>query len=138
MSLAGMSEPGLMGTFLPHISSDDMSLVVKAIASYMGYFGSRFVGNDIQLMCGNLLDTSVGKTFTLYCIMLQATSFNYKFALYATLVCLLGQYLASLYSQCRPYRDKTDKTKSLNIMNTIWPTEKGVNELNIKPGTVKY
>ena len=38
----------------------------KAIVSYMGYFGSRYVGNDIQLLCGNILDHPVAKTFTLF------------------------------------------------------------------------
>lgn len=127
-----------IAAMLPGVTNTDLGLTFKAVVAYMGYFGSRYVGNDIQLLCGNILDTVIGKTFTMFCIMMQATGYNLKVATVMTFVALLVQYLASSVSECRPYRDKLDGKKQVEIRNTVWVTEKGVDGLNIKPGTVKY
>jgi len=129
--------PGLMA-LVPQLTAEHYNMMFKALATYMGYFGSRFVGNDIQLICGNLLDTTIGKTFTLFCIMMQATTYNWQIALLMTLVFLVVQYFSSTLSECRPYRDKLSGDKDINIMNTAWVDEKGLDAFNKTPGSVKY
>ena len=93
--------------------------VNKAIMTYMGYFGSRFVGNDIQVLCGNVLDTPLAKSFTLFCIMYQATD-NLNVALSMTLVFVIIQYLMSISPSCGKYKDKTT-SKHVNNVGTAWP-----------------
>ena len=102
----------------------------KAIVSYMGYFGSRYVGNDIQLLCGNLLDHPVAKTFTLFCIMYQATD-NFDLAITMTIFFLILQYVMSVLPSCNKYTEKTDNKRKVNIHATTWAHDKGLNSLNL-------
>jgi hypothetical protein len=102
----------------------------KAVISYMGYFGSRYVGNDIQLLCGNLLDHPIAKTFTLFCIMFQATD-NLDLAVTMTTFFLIIQYVMSVTPSCNKYQDKTDTKRNVNIHATAWPNDKGLNNLNL-------
>lgn len=83
----------------------------KAVAAYLGYFGSRYVGNDIQLLCGNVLDHPIVKTFTLFCIMFQATD-NFYLGSVMTIIFLTIQYAMSNSESCRNYIDKTTMKKS--------------------------
>lgn len=106
--------------------------VFKAVASYMGYFGSRFVGNDIQVLCGNLLDHPIAKTFTLFCIMFQATD-NLNLAIFMTVVFLILQYFMSITPACNRYIDKT-AAKNINIHAVTWPKNKDLDNLELKPG----
>jgi len=93
--------------------------VTKAIMTYMGYFGSRFVGNDIQVLCGNLLDTPLVKSFTLFCLMFQATD-NINIALCMVIVFIVLQYAMSTCDACGKYVDKTT-TKRVRNVGTAWP-----------------
>ena len=103
----------------------------KAVVSYMGYFGSRYVGNDIQLLCGNILDHPVMKTFTLFCIMFQATD-NFDLALMMTIAFLIVQYIWSISPMCNKYVEKTSDKRRVNIHGTAWPNDKDLNTLNLK------
>ncbi len=103
----------------------------KAVISYMGYFGSRFVGNDIQLLCGNILDTPLAKSFTLFCIMYQAVD-NLSLALVMTLFFISVQYVMSINPACNKYVDKTT-AKNVNIGSTVWAVDKDLDSLNLKP-----
>ena len=99
----------------------------KAVVSYMGYFGSRYVGNDIQMLCGNILDHPIIKSFTLFCIMFQATD-SINLALFMTMVFIVLQYVMSVSSICNKYVDKTT-AKNVNIHATAWAQDKDTTEL---------
>jgi hypothetical protein len=103
----------------------------KGIISYMAYFGSRFVGNDIQLLCGNVLDHPVAKTFTLFCIMYQATD-SFDMAVAMTLFFLIVQYAMSISPACNKYVDKTT-AKKVNIHSVTWPINNELDSLGLKP-----
>lgn len=103
--------------------------IFKAIVAYMGYFASRYVGNDIQNICGNLLDTPVAKTFTLFCIMFQATD-NLNLSITMTIVFLLIQYVMSITPQCGKYIEKTDAKRKVNIHATAWAKDVELDSLN--------
>lgn len=103
----------------------------KGVVSYLGYFGSRYVGNDIQLLCGNILDHPVMKTFTLFCIMFQATD-NFDLALMMTIGFLILQYVMSISPMCNKYVDKTVDKRKVNIHATAWPNDKDLDSLNLK------
>ena len=94
--------------------------VVKAFATYMGYFGAKYVGNDIQVLCGNIFDHPAVKTLTLFCIMFQATD-NVRIALSVTMVLLCFQYVISLAPTCGKYLDKT-VAKRVDNHGVIWPS----------------
>lgn len=102
----------------------------KALVSYMGYFGSRYVGNDIQLLCGNILDHPVVKTFTLFCVMYQATD-NFDIALIMTIVFLILQYVMSITSICTKYVEKISTNRHVQTYGTAWPHDKDLTMLNI-------
>ena len=102
----------------------------KAIVSYMGYFGSRYVGNDIQLLCGNILDHPVAKTFTLFCIMFQATD-NLDLAVTMTIFFLILQYVMSILPSCNKYTEKTDTKRKIDNHATAWPKDKDLNAINL-------
>jgi len=103
--------------------------IFKAIVSYMGYFASRYVGNDIQMMCGNLLDHPIAKTFTLFCVMFQATD-NFDIALIMTTAFLLAQYFMSVSPLCAPYKEKT-QAKHVRTTATTWAHDESVDNYNI-------
>lgn len=116
-----------MNTFL---SDPTFKKCFKALVSYMGYFGSRYVGNDIQLMCGNVLDHPVAKTFTLFCVMFQATD-NIDLALMMTVVFLILQYIMSVAPFCGNYAEKTT-AKRVKTRATVWAHDKDLNSMNLK------
>jgi hypothetical protein len=104
----------------------DEKRFIAAIVAYISFFGSRFVGNDIQVMCGSLFDTQLGKTVTLFAIMYQASQ-DVKTALYVTLFFMLFQYTLSFSTFCGPYVDKT-AMKNVPIHGRVWaaaPTDDG-------------
>jgi len=103
----------------------------KALVSYMGYFASRYVGNDIQLLCGNLLDHPIMKTFTLFCIMFQATD-NFDLALTMTIAFLILQYVMSTCTVCTKYVEKTAEKRNVEATGTAWAHDKDLDALNIK------
>jgi uncharacterized membrane protein len=72
----------------------------KAIAAYMIYFGTRYVSNDIKYFCGNFMDHSVVKTFTIFCIAYQATE-QVRMSLIATLLFAFLQYYITYYPKCK-------------------------------------
>lgn len=92
---------------------------VDAIVAYVSYFGSRFVGNDLQVLCGNVFDHPIAKTFTLFCIMYQASK-SVKVATVMTTFFLFFQFILSRNRDCSPYRDKTS-AQSLDTRNYFWP-----------------
>lgn len=115
---------------MSNLSSEELNKkIFKAVVSYMGYFGSRFVGNDVQVLCGNLFDHPIVKTFTMFCIMFQATE-NFNLAVMLTLAALIMQYLMSILPACNKYIDKT-AAKNVNIYATAWPQNTDTNELGI-------
>jgi len=92
---------------------------MKAMFTYFGFFASRYVGNDIQVSCGNLLDTPIVKTFTLWCLMYQASD-DFHVATIMTCAFLLLQYVMSNSDSCKAYVDKTSSSQ-LNTKGVIWP-----------------
>ena len=106
-----------------NLGADIQKKVIKSIVTYMAYFGSRYVGNDIQLLCGNIFDRAFVKTLTLFCIMFQATD-NLELAIIMTLIFLVAQYLMSLSPVCTKYIDPTatnSGTGKASIASTSWP-----------------
>jgi len=81
----------------------------KGVAAYMGYFGSRYVGNDIQVLCGNIFDHELVKTFTLFCIMFQVTD-NVRIALWLTFALSVIKGIMTVWPVCDRYVDKTIPT----------------------------
>jgi hypothetical protein len=110
---------------------DNGKRCLKGLIAYMGYFGSRYVGNDIQVLCGNLLDHPIAKTFTLFCIMMQATD-NLKLAASMTLFFLVVQYIMSVTEPCNKYVDKLAAPK-VNIHQTVWAKNKELDALELAP-----
>ena len=96
----------------------DRRKFTAAIVTYISFFGSRFVGNDIQVMCGSLFDTPMGKTVTLFAIMFQASQ-DVRVALYATLFFMTLQYILSWSRFCSPYIDKTT-AKNVETRGRVW------------------
>lgn len=89
-----------------------------ALVAYVAYFGSRYVGNDIQVLCGNIFDHPLVKTFTLFCIMYQAAK-DVKIALAMTVVFLVFQFILSRTKKCAPYADKTNAR--IDTKPYFWP-----------------
>jgi hypothetical protein len=104
--------------------------VIRAVITYMAYFGAKYVGNDIQVLCGNILDHALVKSFTLFCIMFQATD-NLKLALLMTAFFMTCQYLLSLSPVCNKYVDKTVAPR-IDHHATVWPRNKDVDDLGRK------
>lgn len=111
-------------------SSVNSPKYTKTVVTYMAYFGSRYVGNDIQVLCGNIFDHPYVKTFTLFCIMYQASD-NLNIATTMTLFFLTIQYFLSNVSTCKPYVDTTS-SKNVETKKTIWPKNKDTDALGIK------
>lgn len=97
----------------------DTQKYINAGVAYLAFFGSRFVGNDIQVSFGNLLDTPVAKTLTLLAIMYQATQ-NWRIALIVTAAAMFIHYLASLSPWGGPYKDKVS-AKHVDVRGHFWP-----------------
>jgi hypothetical protein len=92
---------------------------VNAAVTYLAFFGSRFVGNDVQVSCGALLDTPIAKTVTLVAVMYQATQ-DWRAAFIAAAAVMVIQYVASLTPWCGPYKDKMS-AKHVDIRGHLWP-----------------
>ena len=103
------------------VLTGDSKRFFQTVIAYMAYFGSRYVGNDIQVLCGNIFDNAYVKTFTLFCIMMQAAEANVTIALIMTICFLFAQYLMSRSAKCRPYADKTI-AKKIDAKPLFWPT----------------
>jgi hypothetical protein len=92
--------------------------VAKGFATYMGYFGSRYVGNDIQVLCGNIFDHELVKTVTLFCIMFQATD-NVRIALWLTFALSVIKWVMTEWPVCDRYVDKTISTGKPPIKSAV-------------------
>lgn len=113
------------------MSSPEWEKWFKCVCSYLSFFGSRFVGNDIQLLCGNILDHPFVKTFTLFCIMYQASN-SFDIAIKMTVGLLIAQYLLSMLSVCQNYVDKTQvKPELIKTKNVPWAVNTEVDSLGI-------
>ncbi len=103
--------------------------LVKGFITYMGYFGAKYVGNDIQVLCGNIFDHAAVKTFTLFCIMYQATD-RLHLSLILTTFFMTFQYVLSLTTTCSKYVDKTG-ARNIDRTNVIWPRNRDVTSLGV-------
>lgn len=97
---------------------------IDAFVTYVTFFLSRYVGNDVQVLCGSLFDTPIAKTLILFAIMYSATK-EARVAAVMTVFFLLAQYLLSRNKQCGPYVDKTAKS---NMDTNIWAPNLSTNE----------
>ncbi len=120
------------------LNSAESQKYLKPIGTWFSFFGSKYIANDLQLACGNLLDTSVAKAITLFFIFMPPTNFNVKLAALFTVFMLFIQYMASTMSACRPYRDKLAPNKKVEIRNVVFPYEKGLDMFHKKPNSEKY
>ena len=94
--------------------------VFKAVCAYMSFFGSKYISTDISLMCGNVFDHPIVKTFTLFCIMYSSTE-SLQLSLIMTVCFLLLQYSFSLTSKCQIYVDKNNPQQTVQTDNVVWP-----------------
>ena len=78
----------------------------KAITVYMIYFGTWYVSNDIKYFCGNIMDHSVVKTFTIFCIVYQATE-ELRMSLIATTIFSFIQYYIAYHPKCDKDKEGT-------------------------------
>jgi hypothetical protein len=88
----------------PHHSHSVLKPVWKATTAYMIYFGTRYVSNDIKYFCGNVMDHIVVKTFTIFCIVYQATE-ELRFSMATTLLFTFFQLYISLHPNCISYQN---------------------------------
>ena len=91
---------------------------LDALLLYFNFFLSRYVGNDVQYLCGNMFDTPVAKTVILFAIMYSGSR-DVKVALVMTAVCLTFQYVMSRCVQCAPYVEKNKHSKT---EKSVWVT----------------
>lgn len=110
-------------------SASTQKRLVKGFVTYMGYFGAKYVGNDIQVLCGNILDHAWVKTFTLFCIMYQATD-DFKLGIFLTVFFMIAQFIVSLSPNCNSYVDKT-VAKRIHRRANIWPQNPDVDSLGV-------
>lgn len=89
----------------PNHSHSVLKPIWKATTAYMIYFGTRYVSNDIKYFCGNVMDHIVVKTFTIFCIVYQATE-ELRFSLGTTILFTFFQLYISLHPSCHSYQDK--------------------------------
>ncbi len=83
-------------------------------AMYLAYFGSKFVGNDLLVLCGNLFDTELVKIFTLFCICYNASGKDVKIAMAGTVLLFGLQYGMAKTNECKNYMDKTNPSATIN------------------------
>jgi hypothetical protein len=116
----------ILGVTGNEVMSLKQEALVNAVVAYISFFGSRFVGNDIAVTCGSLIDHPIAKTITLFAIMYQAAR-DVRAALVATAFFLVLQYLASRMSACHPYKDKPS-APDVDVRGRAWPSiSKGAN-----------
>ena len=108
---------------VPFLSSLPLSgkPYLDAILLYFSFFLSRYPGNDIQVLCGNMFDTPLAKTLIVFVIMYSGSR-DIHVAILMTLVCLGFQYYLSKCESCGPY---VDKTKMKNVQKGVWITGAG-------------
>ena len=95
------------------------------ILTYFTFFLSRYPGNDLQTLCGNLFDTPVAKTIILFVIVYSSCR-NWKVALLMTSIFLTLQYTMSKYNQCGPYPDKSIANTNKKVPSSCWVSNKDV------------
>jgi hypothetical protein len=76
---------------------------VDALVTYTNFFLSRYVSQDIAMLCGSVFDTPGFKTLTLFGIMYGATR-NIRLATIFTVVLLILNLFMANNKQCHPYR----------------------------------
>ena len=85
--------------------------------------GARYLSNDLSILCGNMLNSSVGKTIILWCIMFQATGEDVLVASVSCLFFLLVQFQLSNTESCDTYLDMTPESSvkaNRNVRNSFW------------------
>lgn len=72
----------------PHIKGS-----TKALISYLTFFGTKYISQDIAHSCGNLFDSPPAKFITLFAIFYQATDKISKALIFATIVTVFHNYM---------------------------------------------
>ncbi len=83
---------------------------LDALLLYFSFFLSRYPGNDVQVLCGNVFDTALAKTVILFAIMYSGSR-DVRVALVMTGIFLSLHYVLSKCEGCGPYADKTKHDK---------------------------
>jgi hypothetical protein len=75
----------------PHVGK-----FIKGVVSFMNFFGTKSISNDIAKSCGNLFDTRLFKLLTLFCIFYQSTD---HLGLSVFLVIIFSTFLYAMKQQ---------------------------------------
>ena len=110
---------------------------VKAIITYFSYFASKYISADLSTACGSLFDHPYVKTFTLWCIMFQASE-DYFVATVCTIGFLSLQYVMSRTNSCDVYKDRSapvSLSTNLEFVNEFWPKSAPLYQDDMNPAT---
>jgi hypothetical protein len=69
----------------------NQKILLRCLSSYVGFFLSRFLGNDLQKRFGAYMDVPLVKMLTLFVLMWQASE-SVLTAVYATAIILVIHY----------------------------------------------
>lgn len=89
---------------------------IDGLVIYNSFFLSRYVGNDIQNMCGSFFDAAIPKSIILY-IVIYAGSRNVVVSLVIGTIMLFMQWWMSRKQQCMPYKERSSKTP---MVKNLW------------------
>jgi len=96
---------------------------IKSVITYFSYFASKYISADLSTACGSLFDHPYVKTFTLWCIMYQASEDHFV-ATVMTIGFLCLQYIMSRTDSCEIYKDRSTPiamATNLEFKNEFWP-----------------
>jgi len=100
----------------PHHTHSMLRPIWKAITAYMIYFGTRYVSADIKYFCGNFMDHYLVKTFTIFCIVFQATELM-PLSLAVTFIFTLFQLYITKHPNCKSYQDHKKKKMTIETFD---------------------
>ena len=84
----------------------------KILTTFMIYFVTRYVSNDLKFVYGNILNSFPVKTICIFSISYQATGGSIHPSLIATLLFVLLQMYIQFHPSCKEYRETSASLKS--------------------------
>lgn len=89
---------------------------IDGLIIYNSFFLSRYVGNDIQNLCGSFFDRPLPKTLILF-VVVYSGSRNVGASIVLTMILICIQWLMSNKEDCKPYKERNYKS---SINKNIW------------------
>jgi hypothetical protein len=104
-----------METFVSLVGSSPKPWI-DGLIMYNSFFLSRYVGNDIQNLCGNMFDRPLPKTLILFVVMYTGSR-NVAVSIVLTILLIGVQYVMTNKEECKPYKERNYKS---SINKNIW------------------